>query len=307
MENACDFDARVVQRVPQELTDEDLRYAAKSLNETNDTKQEAITEIKRWTKNELYTQIDDFLSLRFLRVCKFDLEKTKDRIRNYYKQQSDLPEWYRNKDPFRPKMQELLDLGLFLPLRKPDSQGKLVILVRATVHDPKRHEIPDILKNSILAIETAIKYYPATSIYGCTLLIDVANPTTHHILQIQPYVLMNLVHTWQSCYPMRCQKIVFFNVSTVFNVILGIIRSFMTAKVKSRFYVYSNAIECFEDIPANILPIEYNGTDGTLQELTVYWKKLIEKNRDWVVKNENNNHIDEISEDTEEEFQQTYL
>jgi hypothetical protein len=127
---------------------------------------------------------------------------------------------------------------------------------------------------SILAIETAIKYYPATSIYGCTMLIDVANPTARHILQIQPSVLMNLVHTWQSCYPMRYQKIVFFNVLKVFDVILGIIRSFMTAKIKSRFYVYSNAIDCFEDIPANILPVEYNGTDGTLKELTGNYCKL---------------------------------
>ncbi|TGZ38945.1 Uncharacterized protein DBV15_12730, partial [Temnothorax longispinosus] len=57
----------------------------------------------------LYT--DDFLILRFLRVCKFNLEKTKIRIKNHYKQRSDLPEWHMNKDPFLPKLQELLDMG----------------------------------------------------------------------------------------------------------------------------------------------------------------------------------------------------
>ena len=44
---------------------------------------------------------DDFLILRFLRVCKFNLERTKTRIRNYYKLQSDLLEWLKNKDLFR--------------------------------------------------------------------------------------------------------------------------------------------------------------------------------------------------------------
>ncbi|TGZ50229.1 Uncharacterized protein DBV15_02078 [Temnothorax longispinosus] len=31
-------------------------------------------------------------------------------------------------------------------------------------------------------------------------------------------------------------------------------------------------------IPANILPVECGGTDSTIQELTEYWKKLIEEN-----------------------------
>lgn len=54
---------------------------------------------------------DDFFILRFLRVCKFDIEKTKTKIRNYHKQRSDLPEWFMNKDPFQPELQELLDIG----------------------------------------------------------------------------------------------------------------------------------------------------------------------------------------------------
>ncbi|KYN11087.1 hypothetical protein ALC57_16746, partial [Trachymyrmex cornetzi] len=54
---------------------------------------------------------DNFLILRFLIVCKFNIEKCKIRIRNYYKQRSDLPEWFTNTDPFRPKLQEILNLG----------------------------------------------------------------------------------------------------------------------------------------------------------------------------------------------------
>lgn len=55
--------------------------------------------------------IDNFLILRFLRICEFNIEETKLRIRNYYKHRSELPEWYKKKDPFLPELQELLDLG----------------------------------------------------------------------------------------------------------------------------------------------------------------------------------------------------
>ncbi|XP_077266812.1 retinol-binding protein pinta-like [Temnothorax americanus] len=288
--STCSDDA--VPHVPQELTEEDKRYAAANLNETDETRENAVAEIKRWIEDELRIQIDDFLILRFLRVCKFNLEKTKIRIRNYYKQRINLPEWYRNRDPFQPELQEIIDMGICLPLRKPDSQRRLVIIMRGTLHDPSRHQMSDITKMSMIAIEVAMKYYPAASVYGCALLIDVANPTMRHIFQFRPYILMNIVHTWQSCYPMRYQKIKIFNAPTFFDVIANILKSFMTEKINNRFQIYSHTLDCFEDIPAEILPVEYGGTGDTMQELTEFWKKCIEENCSWLKHDDENGRIE---------------
>ncbi|XP_012529158.1 retinol-binding protein pinta [Monomorium pharaonis] len=287
MANECGNN--IMHRAWQDMTSEDKKYAAEYLNETDENKENAVAEIKRWIEesDDLPAQFDDFFILRFLRVCKFDLEKTKVRIQNYNKQRSKLPEWYKNKDPFRSQLQEVLDLGVYLPLRKPDNKGRLVILIRATLHDPKRNKIADLVKNYILAMEAAVKFYPAMSVYGCSLLIDASNPTVRHVIQIKPYEIMNVVQMWQSCYPMRYQKIVFFNTPILFDIIVRFIKSFMTKKMRSRFFVYSDVDNCFKDIPANILPVEYGGTDGTLQELTEFWKKFIEENCDFLTKDEN--------------------
>ncbi|XP_071631401.1 retinol-binding protein pinta-like isoform X2 [Temnothorax longispinosus] len=226
------------------------------------------------------TALYDFLILRFLRVCKFDLEKTKIRIRNHYEQRSDLPEWYMNKDPFLPELQELLDMGLYLPLRNPDDQGRLVIILRL-IYNPRKHQVADIAKVGMMALETATKYYPAASIHGYTLFIDSANVSVGHIAQYGPSMLTNSVRLWQN-YPMRIQLINIFNAPLIFDYTAKVIKSFMTEKLKKRFNVHSdNTVHnCLNDIPANILPVECGGTDGTIQELTEYWKKLIEENRD---------------------------
>ena len=123
-------------------------------------------------------------------------------------------------------------------------------------------------------MEAAVKFYPAMSVYGCSLFVDITNPTIRHVIQFKPYDIMNVIQLWQNCYPMRYQKIILFNVPTLFNIIVKIMRSFMTAKMKTRLQVYSDALHCFEDIPANILPVEYGGTDGALQELTGNYGKL---------------------------------
>ncbi|XP_011706864.1 PREDICTED: alpha-tocopherol transfer protein-like [Wasmannia auropunctata] len=146
MENKRNYGDSVVH-VLQELTSEDKKYAEENLNETDENRGNAVAEIRGWMKDEMCILIDDFLILRFLRVCKFNLEKTKIRIRNYYKQRSDLPEWYMNKDPFQPELKELLDMGLVLPLRKLDSRGRLVFIVRVTRSDPTIHKLFDLIKN----------------------------------------------------------------------------------------------------------------------------------------------------------------
>ncbi|XP_011703022.1 PREDICTED: alpha-tocopherol transfer protein-like [Wasmannia auropunctata] len=128
-----------------------------------------------------------------------------------------------------------------------------------------------------------------TSVYGFVAFFDLINVTLRHIAQCPPHVLINIVHAWQSCYPVRMQSINFINAPTIVDGIVRIMKSFMTEKIKNRFHVYSHmSLSCFKDVPADILPIEYGGTDDTIQELTDYWMKLVEKNRDWIMSNENN-------------------
>ncbi|KAL0114321.1 hypothetical protein PUN28_011523 [Cardiocondyla obscurior] len=261
-----------VHNVQQQLSSEDQTYAAAHLNETDETRENAVAEIRRWVdeNGDLIPRIDEFLILRFLRVCKFNLEKTKTRMQNYYNQRSHLSEWYMNKDPHQPELRELLDLGIFLPLRKPDSQGRLVIIVHGTRHDPRRHKISDIFKIGVMLTEMATKNYIATSIYGCSVFLDVSNPTMRHAIQLRPHLIMNLVQTWQNCYPIRIHSINIINAPDYVDVVLRIFRSFMTEKMKNRVHVYTHRTiqNCFKDIPTDILPVELGGTGETLRELT---------------------------------------
>lgn len=121
-----------------------------------------------------------------------------------------------------------------------------------------------------------MKYYPAASVYGCALFIDVANPTARHIIKFRPDILMNFVHMWQSCYPMRYQKINLFNAPAVFDVIVRVLKSVMTEKIKNRFHVYSYTLDCFKDILVENLPVEYGGIEYTCQELTGHDKLIME-------------------------------
>ncbi|KAL6445679.1 hypothetical protein ACFW04_000878 [Cataglyphis niger] len=251
-----------------ELTNKDKEYAAVHLNETDNNREKAIAEIKRWIEesDDLYARTDDFFILRFLRTCKFNIEKTKARMRNYYKQRHDLSEWFTNRNPFLPEMQELLNLGIFLFLRKLDNQGRLVLIIRQKQQNPNVQKLSDLVK------------------------IDLDSVTVHHLRQLQPRIVMNIVHAVQDCYPIRLQSINFINAPIYVDIGVAIFKRFMKEKLKRRLHVYTRndtkMFKCFEDIPADIRPLEYGGIDGTAQEIAEYTKKLIEKYHDWFVNDE---------------------
>lgn len=120
----------------------------------------------------------------------------------------------------------------------------------------------------MMVTKVAIKNYTAATVYGCSVLLDVSNPTMRHAVQMPPQLIMNMVHLWQSCYPLRIQSISMINAPEYIDIIAKIFRSFMTEKMKNRFHVYTQRtmLNYLKDIPIKILPVEYGGTDGTLQE-----------------------------------------
>ncbi|KAM0729321.1 Retinol-binding protein pinta [Formica fusca] len=282
------MDSQNCNNVIHNLTVEQKEYAAKVLNETDENRENAIAEIKRWIQeSDLRSRTDDFFILRFLRTCKFNIENTKKRLQNFQKLRANHPEWYANIDPLHPKLQELLDLGICLPLRKLDDQGRMVIIARL-VHNPDIFTLSDVIKIFNMIAELAIRDSVETSLYGFVIIADFGHITLHHIAQMRPRIVMNALYAWQGCYPVRIKSLNFINVLDIAKALMIIIRYFLNDKLKQRLHIYTckTMHDCFINMPANILPVEYGGTDGTIQELTEFWKKVVEENRDWFIDDE---------------------
>ncbi|KAL0114323.1 hypothetical protein PUN28_011524 [Cardiocondyla obscurior] len=279
----CDQD-----HISQELSDEDKKYAAEWLNETDETKRNGIETIRCWLEqNDLGARIDDFIILRFLRVSKFDVEKTKKKMQNRYKQLFKLPEWFLNKDPFLPELQKLLDLGICLMLLKPDKLGRLVMIIQPCLYDPTTTTIADFAKVCLIMMELGVKYYPAASVYGIIQILIMDGLTLRHITQYTPSVIINSIQVWQN-YPMRMRSINIVNAPKIFEATATMLKSLMSEKLRNRFHVRSDFTteNGLKDVPAEILPVEYGGTGSTVQELSEFWKRRAEENRDYILNGE---------------------
>lgn len=97
-----------------------IEYAAEHLNEVESEKQKHIDEIRKWLKDnpKLGARMEDEHIVCFLRGCKYNMESTKDKIRRFYIMRAEVPEWFSNRDPMLPEIQEILRLGLFLSSKR---------------------------------------------------------------------------------------------------------------------------------------------------------------------------------------------
>ncbi|XP_014212091.1 retinol-binding protein pinta [Copidosoma floridanum] len=271
-----------------ELTKQQKDFAATYLNEFDVERDKCIEQVLNWVKSndDRHTRTDKFFIVRFLRSCKFDVDKAKLKLRKYHEQRAVSPEWFTNRDPFFPELQELLDLGIFLPLRQVDEEGRLIVIVRACVHDPKKHKLSDFLKVSMMLLDLAVRDHVSSSLYGIVAIHDMTGVQLGHALQITPTIISRLVDLWQS-YPIRIRSIDYVNAPTHVNLVLNMFKQFMSKKLKERMHVHQgDGRMIIKKISMGVLPYELGGTEENYELLTRYWKKLAEDNQQWFFEDE---------------------
>ncbi|CAH2004693.1 unnamed protein product [Acanthoscelides obtectus] len=168
------------------LGEETRLYAEEALNETVESRTAGLEEIGRWLKEErpdLNAKTETKYLLPFLRGCKFNLEKTKQKIINYYTMRRDEPIWFKNRNPLLPEVEELVRLGIFLPLRQ-TSDGRLVIIIRTAAHNPSIHSQEDIFKVGKMILDIAVMESESCQIYGGLAIFDMSGVTIWHAKQM---------------------------------------------------------------------------------------------------------------------------
>ncbi|KAL1138296.1 hypothetical protein AAG570_009984, partial [Ranatra chinensis] len=211
---------------------------------------------------------DDESLLKFLRACKYDLDRAKKKLSCYYKLRATLPQWFHNRDPNLAIIQQLLTIGVFVPLLERDASDRLVVVIRACSHQPSRHTLDDVFKTGLMVLDLMLHQTSSVaSVIGLVAIFDLQGVSIGHARQLTVATIRNAVHSWQ-CYPVRVKSLDFFNTPSYVNVILNIFRRFMNPKIKERVHVHGYSLESLhKSIGKEILPTEYGGTAGDLQTL----------------------------------------
>lgn len=270
------------------LDDEARKFAEENLNETDETRKAALCEIKQWLIEErpdLHAHLEDKYLLEFLRGCKFRIERTKTKLTNYYTMRRDEPAWFTRRDPQLREIQELVNLGVFIPL-KMTHENRLVVIIRVAAHDPKVHKQDDVFKTGMMILDIAARESELCQIYGCVAIFDMEGLTLAHGTEMTPKVIKRAVYSWQN-YHIRPKQLEFINAPVYVNVVLNIFKSFMKPKMKERVRIhFSGTDSLLGAVDRKILPPEYGGDGDSVDSLIKHWNDKLLSYREWLLNDE---------------------
>ncbi|XP_060519007.1 retinol-binding protein pinta-like [Cylas formicarius] len=244
----------------------------------------SLAELRRWLKREkwLHARTDDEHLLPFLQICKYDLKKSKQKITNFYQMRRDRIEWFGNRDPSLPEVQELSKLGVFLPLKKLH-ENRLVLVIRTAVHDPKKHLIDNVFKTGMMIIDLACKHHQVVEI---AVIFDMKNIGFSYFRPFTPWYAARLVFALEN-YCVRPKRLEFVNAPGYFNVFLRLFTRLMSEKMRNRVTVHYGGAEVLAKvIPKEMLPPEYGGDGDSVEDLVDYWHEKMSHSRRWFEEDE---------------------
>ncbi|XP_055371612.1 retinol-binding protein pinta [Condylostylus longicornis] len=233
-----------------------------------------MKEIKEWIKENHNLKVkasDDLNILYFIRSAKNDCCRAKMKIEKFSKMRRDCKEWFSNRNPFLPEMQELFKIGVFLPIQSKPNEP-FIVVIRTAAHDPSKHVFDNVLKCSKMILDLLMRLEPTISKTGVVAILDMKGVSFGHALQLTPNVIKKLVSSMES-YPIKVKLLEFVHCPPHINFILNTFRLFMSQKMKSRLVVRVSSSEVEADLPSNL-----GGKGSSYQEIASNWKKIVENN-----------------------------
>ncbi|XP_031344711.1 retinol-binding protein pinta-like [Photinus pyralis] len=257
------------------------------LNEDSISIQNGLEMIREWLRKQPHLNVrdDDESLLIFLRSSKYSIQRTKEKLDNYYSMITLLPEMFDDRDPFASDIQTLLNVGTMVPL--PNTLGKCGprIIFYGCGYDPVLVPYTTIMKVCLMMYEILMAEDLNTVAFGIYLLFDLKRFSLKYVLQLTPTILTQHVYCTETGYPLRLKGIQIDNCPPAMDVIIKIANACLKGKVSNRFHVYREDSNLQKEIPLEMLPIEHGGKNGSIKELGAIWKKKMESYREWFREN----------------------
>ncbi|XP_068204370.1 alpha-tocopherol transfer protein-like isoform X6 [Palaemon carinicauda] len=276
-EYVCKLSPELIQRAKDELNEDPERRAAD------------IQHIRDWLKKQphIKARTDDWTILRFLRGCKFSLEKTKQKIDMFYTCKSMCPEWYTNRDPQDKKLRAILEMGGLLPLNGVSVRGARPVIFRMGLPLDIDYTVDDLTRANQNVLDVLFDEDESIGINGIEIIADVKHMTLGFVAQMTPSYIKKAATVMQEGYPMRPKGLNYINTPAAFDTVFNIFKSFMKEKMKKRVHIHGSDLESlYKQVPKECLPVEYGGTNGTIEEIKDYWLKRVDARRDWLLEDE---------------------
>jgi hypothetical protein len=194
------------------------------------------------------------------------------------------PQIFSNRDLASSEIRTALKLGQFCPMPKLTKDNKRVIIARNTTTDTSDYNYVDCIKAMLMILDARYVMFDEDEKLAESdiLIIDMKFYTYKHFLGLMknPKTTFLYFKYIQETVPIATLGAHFINPSGIVERVMSIIRPFLRKEVAESFRFHSDGFESLHKVvPKEVLPIEYGGELGAIDEIYEKYLTSIESKR----------------------------
>lgn len=162
--------------------------------------------------------------------------------------------------------------------RTPDNYR--VTVIRLTDDDPEKIDFNSVIKAFYMAADIRLVTTEEVWADGEIPVFDMTNVSLRHLTRVVFSTMRLFMKYSQEAHPVYVHQIHIVNCSSLINRVMSIIRPFLKTEVAERIQTHlPNSDTLYKFIPKDILPKEYGGSGGAIDDLREFWMEYVESQR----------------------------
>ncbi|XP_023025312.1 alpha-tocopherol transfer protein [Leptinotarsa decemlineata] len=262
---------------------ENLSNVLKKGLEANDKTEENLNEdiniLKRWVASQPHLPEipNDHMMTCFLIMNKFSIENAKQKIDMYYTMRTLFPEFFLDKHPLSPHIQNTMNDLCFIPLPKATDEGYRVTIIQAFHDNTENFDICNYFSLTYSITEVRFQEdYPV----GDVIIYDFSNLRMGHLVQFTPTIMKKTAAILEKTFNNNIKQVHCVNYPSFAEPVINLSMKMVKPKLAERFRFHKKVQDIKNFIPLRILPKDYGGEEKSLKELNEMWKKKFTQYKD---------------------------
>lgn len=252
------------------------------LKEDVNTRDRDLAAIREWLKKQPHLP-DDWETgplMTFLRGSSFSLEKCKGKLDMYFTMRAACPEFFNNRDPTNPDLEEIMNKIEGPPLPGITPNGRRVTICRGIHPNVEAQQITDSLKLALMIGDVRLTE-EKEGVAGDIYILDAAILGPSMLTKLSATTIKKFMICVQEAYPIKLKEVHIINTSPIVERFVNFVKPFLKEKIRKRIYIHKELKDLYKYVPREMLPEEYGGEGGTMSSLQEQWKLKLQEYREW--------------------------
>ncbi|CRK97882.1 CLUMA_CG011257, isoform A [Clunio marinus] len=232
--------------------------------------------------------MDKILLERYLKVSDNNLVNAFALLKHGLELRQKASYLFFNRDLSVKEIQTAFTTFQFCPLRKLTKEKYKITIIRFPKCDANLYDSVDVIKTALMMFDACYTMYDNGDdlIEGEIFILDVVGFSFKQFLNLSKNVNTFLHYTkfLQEAAPVRLISNHITNTSSIMDGVLGLVKPILRKELQDLVHFHKvgsdTMLKFFEK---DVLPIDYGGTNGTIDEHYKEWLKVFETKRDYLL------------------------